>query len=344
MGVIVSIIIPVYNAERYLTPCIESLLSQTLCDCEFIFVNDGSKDRSRAFIEQYQQVDDRIKLINQPNQGVSVARNNGLSEAIGEYVGFVDADDFIEQDMFEVLYTTAKQGDCDAVISNFESEMNQQHVVTRFPFQTNGVLRKDYIDRELIPYFLKKDDLNMVWSKLYKHEIIRNHQVKFPGNVVLGEDGMFNLKFFKYASAIQYLDYTGYHYREVEGSATRNITEKDYFQRALEVYSLDLTEVIGYSLDKDKIQQLKSIKLIHSVMSYIHMYLDPSQGMGFSKRYSYVKNMIGNKQVREALPLYYSEMYSELGRYDKCIVELMKRKSTLGLLCATSYSRLRNKS
>jgi glycosyltransferase involved in cell wall biosynthesis len=343
MGVIVSIIIPVYNAERYLTPCIESLLSQTLYDCEFIFVNDGSKDKSRAIIEQYQQLDDRIKLINQPNQGVSMARNIGLSKAVGEYVGFVDADDYIERDLFEVLYTTAKLGDCDVVISNFESELNQHHVITRYPFPTNNVLRKDYIDRELIPYFLKKDDLNTVCSKLYKREIIHNHQVKFPESVVLGEDGLFNLKFFKHAATFQYLDYSGYHYREVEGSATRNSAEKDYFQRALEVYRLDLTEVIGYSLDKDKVQLLKSIKLIHSVMSYIYIYLDPTQGMGFSKRYAFVKNMIGNKQVREALPLYYSEMYSELGRYDKCIVGLMKCKSTLGLLCAASYSRLRNK-
>src|SRR6476646_4070363 len=94
----VSVIIPVYNAGKYITRCIESLLNQTLQECEFIFINDGSIDDSREIIEGYKQVDDRIILINQVNQGVSIARNKGLYLAAGEYVGFVDADDCIEKD------------------------------------------------------------------------------------------------------------------------------------------------------------------------------------------------------------------------------------------------------
>ncbi|SFL15979.1 Glycosyl transferase family 2 [Paenibacillus sp. 1_12] len=343
MEIKVSVIIPVYNAERYLVTCIESLLNQTIRECEFIFVNDGSKDKCMEIIERYQQIDDRIKLINQTNQGVSIARNNGLKAAVGEYIGFVDADDYIKEEMFEVLYTAAKQGNCDVVISNYESEMNDHLVVTRYPFPTDSILRSSYIEEELLTYFLKKEDLNTVCSKLYKHETIRTFKVEFPGHVALGEDGMFNLRVFRHAAAIQYMDYTGYHYREVAGSATRNISEKDYFQRALEVYKQDLTDVIGENLDKVKVEQLKSIKLIHSVMSYIHIYFTPSPEMVFGRRYAIVKKMIGNTHVQQTLPIFYDEMYSSLGRFDKCMVKLMQRRSTLGLYFLTAYSRLRNK-
>ena len=99
-----SVVIPVYNAEKHLKACIESLLSQTLAGLEFIFVNDGSQDNSPEIIASYQATDSRITLINQSNQGVSVARNNGIAVAQGEYIGFVDADDTIASDFFEKHY------------------------------------------------------------------------------------------------------------------------------------------------------------------------------------------------------------------------------------------------
>ncbi|MFP3123365.1 glycosyltransferase [Ectobacillus funiculus] len=339
----VSVIIPVYNAERYITQCIESLLSQTLLECEFIFVNDGSKDNSRQIIENYTKLDDRVKLINQKNQGVSIARNVGLLSAIGEYVGFVDADDYIERDMYEILYNSAKQSDCDIVVSNFESEIEGHTVITKYPFPVDTVLKRDYIEEEILPYFLKTDDLNTACNKIYRNKVIKENNVKFPDKVALGEDGMFNMRFFSNATIMKYIDYTGYHYREVVGSATRNISEKDYFSRALEVYNLELPEIYSGRTDKEKVRQLKSIKLLNSVISYIHIYFMPSKDVSFNKRYKYVKNMIGNKHIRESLPIYYSELYSALGRYEKCVIDLIKRKSTLGLYCVTVYSRFRNR-
>ena len=113
----VSVIIPVYNAEKYLKDCIESLLRQTLPELEFIFVNDGSKDTSAQIIASYQATDSRITLINQPNQGVSVARNNGIAAAQGDYIGFVDADDTIDPDFFEM--DTKESHDSNLDIENF---------------------------------------------------------------------------------------------------------------------------------------------------------------------------------------------------------------------------------
>ncbi|MBO1579737.1 glycosyltransferase [Bacillus sp. XF8] len=339
----VSVIIPVYNAEKYITQCIESLLNQTLQECEFIFINDGSIDNSREIIEGYKQVDDRITLINQENQGVSIARNMGLQLAAGEYVGFVDADDYIDKDMYETLYNSVKQSNCDVVISNFKGEMEGHKVIIKYPFPIDIVLKKDYIEQEILPYFLKADNLNTVVNKIYRNSLIKENNVKFPSGIALGEDGMFNVEFFSIATHMKYIDYVGYHYREVAGSATRDTSKKDYFKRAVEVYNMELPKTYTGKVDKVKIRELKSIKFINSVISYIYIYFEPSKDIRFSKRYKYVKNMVRNKYVREALPLYYGEAYSKLGRYEKFLINMMKRKFTAGLYFAVSYSRFRNR-
>ncbi len=340
MSVKVSVIIPVYNAENYLDECIQSLLSQTLQECEFILVNDGSTDQSRLIIERYQNKDVRIVLINQHNQGVSIARNKGVQMAVGEYIGFVDADDYIEEDMYETLYSSAKQGDCDVVISNLENEMGGHKMTIKYSFPVNKVLDKEYIQLHILPYFLKSDNLNTAGNKIYKSKLIQKHCVEFPEKVALGEDGMFNMQFMSHAATVKYIDYIGYHYREVVGSATRNISQQDYFGRALEVFNTKLPATYISQIDEGKVRYLKSIKLINNVISYTHIYFTPSKVKGFPQRYRYVKNMIGNPHVREALSTY---SCVGQGRYEKWIVDLIKRKSTFGLYFITAYSRFRNK-
>ncbi|WP_028611936.1 glycosyltransferase [Paenibacillus harenae] len=339
----ISVIVPVYNAEPYIGECLQSLLAQTLQDCEFICVNDGSTDRSASIIEQFRQMDSRVILINQSNQGVSVARNTGLEDAAGEYVGFVDADDFIEPDMYERLYNAAGKGDCDVVLSNFESELDGYRIVTQYPFPTDVVLHSDFIRREVLPTFLRTDQLNTACNKIYRTSLIQKYKIRFPENVTLGEDGLFNMMFFSCAASMNYISYTGYHYREVKGSATRNIASKDYFQRALEVYESKLPDSYAGLLDQRTIKELKSIKLIQSVLAYIHIYLKPSKEMGIIHKFRYVRKMIRNQEVRSSLPIYCKEMAMELGVYQKAMLQMMRRKSILGLYGLTAYSRFRNK-
>ncbi len=342
MSIKVSVIIPVYNAEKYIAQCIESLLSQTLLECEFIFINDGSIDNSRQIIEDYKNMDIRIKLINQENQGVSSARNTGLELAIGEFVGFVDADDYIKYDLYEVLYKTAKENDCDLIISNFESEMNGHKIITKYPFPIANILNREHVENNLIPYLIMDDSLNSACNKLYKKKLIEENNIRFPNGVTLGEDGIFNMHFISCIYTAIYIDYTGYYYREVTGSATRCIEKKDYFERALEVYKLELPKKLVLKIDDDKIKELKSIKLITSVISYIHVYFNPTKNFSFFQRYRYIKKMIRNKNVRDSLPIYCREYYSLLGRYEKLIINLIHKKSTVGLYFATTYSRIRN--
>ncbi len=112
----VSIIVPVYNVEKYLKRCLDSLISQTLKDIEIICVNDGSKDNSDKILEEYARKDSRIIIINQENQGISVARNNGMDIAKGKYVGFVDSDDWVDSDFFEKLYNAAEKNNAQMAV------------------------------------------------------------------------------------------------------------------------------------------------------------------------------------------------------------------------------------
>ncbi|WP_209122909.1 glycosyltransferase [Alkalihalobacillus sp. BA299] len=341
MDIKVSVIIPVYNAEQYLSHCIESLLKQTLQQCEFIFINDGSIDDSQQIIEKYKKKDPRIRLINQKNQGVSIARNTGIEIASGEYIGFVDADDYIESDMYEQMYTAAITCKCDVVITNFESEIKGQKVITTYPFPQNQILNRNFIVKELLAYLIKSENMNTVCNKIYLNQRVIDNKIKFPEKVALGEDGMFNMLFFSIASSLVYISYTGYHYREVSGSATKNLAKFNYFDRAVEVYESQLPSRLANTLGEKKIQELKAIKFINSVLSYIYIYFTATEQLSYKERYNFVKTMIHHEKVREALTIY-SKEFNNLGRYEKFLLDMVKRRSTFSLYCATTYSKLRN--
>lgn len=343
MEVKMSIVIPVYNAERFITQCIESLLNQTLKECEFIFVNDGSTDRSKNMIESFINQDSRIILLNQKNKGVSKARNVGLKKASGEYIGFVDADDFVKNDMFEVMYNTAKNYEADIVFSNLVGDFEGKRFHLSFPFLKNTTLDQKYIRRELIPYLIKSDNFNSVCTKIYKNKLIKQGNMEFLEKVGLGEDGIFNIHFLSNVYKAFYLDYSGYHYREVSGSATRDILSKDYFQQAIDVYKSNLVDRHIVSYDNQYIQKLKAIKLIRAVMAYVYLYFTPTKEMSFKRRYRYIKEMLENNFVREAIPAFYDVSFEELGRYEKVILNYIYKKAAFRLYCATTYSRLRNR-
>jgi glycosyltransferase involved in cell wall biosynthesis len=335
----VSVIIPVYNAGKFLHECIKPLINQTLRECEFIFIDDGSQDNSNQIIQEYIRKDNRIKLIIQKNQGVSSARNKGLEKAKGEYIGFVDADDYIDTNLFEVLYSKAKKHEIDIIISNFEMELGGTKKVIKYSLPVETTLESKSVTELILPYFLEKEDLNSVCNKLFKNSLVKEKNIRFPKNVALGEDGAFNIQIFYYSKRVMYTDFTGYHYREVKGSATRNIIDKDYFTRALEVYQEKPPRFYLDSLGEEKIKALKSKKLVNSALSYIHLYLEPSQ-ISFYKRIKYVKSMIHNEIFRDEL---LSNIHLFEQRYERLMVKLVLMKSTWGVFLLTRYSFYRNR-
>ncbi len=168
----VSVIIPVYKVEAYLPACLDSVLAQTFPDWEVICVNDGSPDNCGAILAEYAQKDSRIKVITQENQGLSMARNNGLKQAVGEYILFLDSDDFIHPQLLDICHTLAEKENVQMVSFNFLNHKEKESVFIP-NYMTNEI---KYIVTNTPLYFQKKRHKHKItvnsWSKLYKRDLI----------------------------------------------------------------------------------------------------------------------------------------------------------------------------
>lgn len=220
----VSVIVPVYNVETYLERCLDSLINQTLEDIEIIAVNDGSTDNSLHILNKYAKKDKRIKVINKDNTGVSDCRNIAMKQMKGEYLTFVDSDDWIDNNALEIMYKKAKEEKSDLVMCTYMREFTKHSKEKKFDmpqtviyekYEINKLQRKLFgpIDEELgNPEGL--DSLGTVWAKLYKVEVIRNNNLEFEDLKVIGsnEDGLFNIYIFNNISRAVFINKPLYHY------------------------------------------------------------------------------------------------------------------------------------
>lgn len=187
----ISIIIPIYNGEKYLHRCVESILVQSYCDYELILINDGSTDSSLDICNDYAQKDDRIVVISQTNSGVSVARNRGLKEAKGEYISFVDCDDWIDCDYLQSLHREMIDNDVDFVVNGYR-EVCEDGVIGK---DTTALEYSEIADNHqmLMHLFEPVDFFSFCypWGKLYKKSIISEFDIRFDKNIAIGEDRLF---------------------------------------------------------------------------------------------------------------------------------------------------------
>lgn len=342
MAIDISVIIPVYNLENYLEECIVFLLAQSLTSCEFIFVNDGSVDSSQKIIETYGAKDARIKLINQENKGVSAARNAGIAIAKGSYLSFIDGDDFIKPDFLEQLYSTAIQYGAQIIISNFNTQLDGKIISSKPIFETNKVFSATEIKQRIVPFFIEQDLMNTACNKLYNKELIQSNHIIFPVGITNGEDGLFNIQAFYKCDAAYFLDYNGYFYREVSGSATRNLKKNDYFKMALEKFGLDYSQ-FGIEFKEQNIRLLKSRRLINNLVSLIHIGLDDNNEMSFKDKKKSITNMISNTTVQQVITEFWQDLKFNRTKYYQFILHCIKNKSILGLVLAVKYSNFRNR-
>lgn len=225
---LISVIVPVHNAESYLERCFNSILSQTISNIELILVDDGSDDCSPRICDRYADTDKRVKVVHKTNEGVSKARNTGLEIARGEYVAFVDADDYIAPDMYEELVRRAQKVDADEVCSGCVNVFKDRESIALHAFK-NTVLYPDQIYENLIIPLLTPGEsdkkaklLQNVWNKLYKKKIIDKYNIRFDATFDYAEDWLFNIGFYRFASIVAFIDYSPYYYdRTVKGSLSK---------------------------------------------------------------------------------------------------------------------------
>ncbi|MCF0191999.1 MAG: glycosyltransferase [Prevotella sp.] len=215
----VSVIVPTYNAERYIDDIMNSLLSQTFSNAEFIFVNDGSKDNTLALLHQWAAKDNRIIIVDKPNGGSSSARNAGLNIAKGEYVFFHDCDDYSFPDMLETMYREVEGRDI--LIAGWlkTPDRNKAHTIARKSTVTEKIVANNM--NELLERQPHTRWIGALWRCLFKREIIEQHKIRFRFKNVNHEDELFLYECITYINSAVYIDYQGYVYINNPGSISK---------------------------------------------------------------------------------------------------------------------------
>ena len=223
MTIKVSVIVPVYNVEKYLRQCLDSLVNQTLKEIEIICINDGTKDNSVEIINEYVKRYPNIILINQENQGLGMARNNAMKYAKGDYIAFVDSDDWVDLDMYEVLYNKAIETDADIVECDYRMVFENStkiknrtlfgslHTWKKFPIACGKIFDWKYVKTQVFSGLRC-----MVWNRLYKRSLIFDNNLSFPKGK--GEDYPFSLDAVLSAKSIVHCGKILYNYRIREAS------------------------------------------------------------------------------------------------------------------------------
>ena len=221
---LITVIVPVHNAEPYLSRCLGSLRAQIGRNIEFLIINNGSTDDSLCIMEQYAKTDTRFRVISQENRGVLGSRNRGLDEARGEYLGFVDADDFVEPDMYERLRRALNQTNSDMAVCDYTMTYTT-HGTPSVMGYAPAVLDQDTVGMErLYLHYLGPNPV--VWNKLYRRELFEKEHLRFEVNI--GEDVLLHLRMLPDIRRMVILDFTGYHYVQRKSSVMHSLHTSDY--------------------------------------------------------------------------------------------------------------------
>lgn len=226
----VSIIVPVYNAEKGLARCVDSILNQEFRDFELILMNDGSRDRSGEICDGYARADARVVVVHKENTGVSDTRNQAIARARGTFLQFVDSDDWLTADATKLMVRAAEETGCDLVIADF------YRVVGEMVSRKGDIDTDQVIGREAFVGFMMENPADyyygVLWNKLYRREIVEAHGIRMDAKISWCEDFLFNLEYVRYATTFYALRTPVYYYVKTKGSL---VNQKIGFARTVEM-------------------------------------------------------------------------------------------------------------
>ena len=255
----VSVIIPVYNAEKYLCECLDSVVNQTLKDIEIICVDDGSTDGSVVILEEYRTKDSRITVISQANGGLSSARNSGMHKAHGEYISFVDSDDLLELNALETAYKIAKDNNLDIIQFERKIYYESEQLAQDIPIHIKHITESTEVMSGIQHVMTSKDQGTYcvtVWSALWRRAFLEEHHILFKEGII-HEDHLFSFQAYMAADRVMRIPDKFYHHRVREDSImTRPKTAKNvigYFTSAMGV----LEYALNHESDPMEAQEIK---------------------------------------------------------------------------------------
>ena len=306
----------------------ESILAQKGFDFEVILVNDGATDKTLEILENLAQTDERIKVINQENKGLSGARNSGIEQAQGKYIMFVDADDWLEPNSFDEIYKNFNNEDlfCFSYNRVFDNK------ITPRDLKIEGIFDANFIQRRMVGLIGKElsdpsqaDSLVTVWGKIYKTEIIKNHKIQFTDTKLIGtEDALFNIQYLEYAEKVKILNLPLYNYLKITEDSLTKLYKPYLFQQWKTLYQ-KISEIITNKEDEFKVAFGNRIAL-----SLI--------GLGINETYS---NLPFSAKIKKIAIILHDDLYIKAYQnlemkyfpmHWKLFFYLAKSKNALGVL------------
>ena len=312
----ISIIIPVYNSEQFIDKCLNSIINQTYQNLEIICINDGSTDNSLTVLNKYQKKDKRIKIIDKKNAGVSAARNDGIKLSTGEYVTFVDIDDWLELDAIEALYNTIKKENVDVVRGNYciTKNLNNESISNKGKLYNLKNKKIDISDlknsKTVIDKIINGKIQCYVWLLFIKKEIIKNMHFKEEINFM--EDTIFYQELMNQINSIYFLDKVTYHYYYNPNSLSR---AKELYIKNMYIL-IDVHKSINKIINEGKFYSKERIiklnnRFLYLILNYFY-YIYHSTNKNKKEvineinkilKHKYIQELIKNSKIKK-LPLY----------------------------------------
>lgn len=304
---LVSIIIPVYNAEKYLGYCLNSVTSQTYRNLEIILSNDGSSDCSLEICENYAAIDERISVISIKNSGVSTARNTGLDSAAGQYIQFVDSDDVIRRDMVENLVGLMEMYETDAAVCGFEmvtlgtsASERECTVFTSSIMGSECVLPRDMFFEKMAFILWRTTYLESSCNKIFRREIIEENHLRFPREISLGEDFCFNMEYFEHIKGITFTNIRYYYYLQVKQEALTKRYRADLFENQMFLIQKFHRLLTGHlTMSEDEEKELAEYT-VAKMMQSLYGLTNQECRLNIWEKKKEIAKIINNDYVRQA--------------------------------------------
>lgn len=337
----VSIIVPIYNKGKYLKRCIDSILNQTLKNIELILVNDGSTDNSLEICKEYAENDSRIIIINKENEGVSKARNDGILIAKGQFVGFVDADDYIDKNMYQSMLMKCKNFKSEVCISNYYIDSNNYQTPVKLDIH-NDLIFKENIPDVFILDLINSDPtiensktiMGSSWRFLISKHFLINENIYFPINIPLREDLLFVLKLMLKSESICIDHSCNYFYVNTEGSALKKFRE-NYFEMGLDVNNKMEKSLSAHKCKKSFKERL-NYNYLNLFISSIVNETSQNSSYTFREKRKRIEKICNHDKTKEVI----SEINAnKLSKKKKMIYLAIKYSKSLFLLSVYSFRR-----
>lgn len=292
----VSVIIPIYNVEKYLERCLKSVINQSLKDLEIICVNDGSEDKCIDILNFYQNKDNRIIVINKKNGGSSSARNAGIKRARGEYIYFIDPDDYIESWALEDLIYISQKNNCDVVLSGYKTNPTNEIINPLYDNKkyTNGI--------EMILSNHKvhsHNDLCFVWRFIFKSKLINDNNIIFKEDVKIGEDFIFNLEVLSKSKGIYVSNKCFYNYTVDNNNSLMKTPYKSFLEDSI-VKQYEIKKELSIKLNLYNDKNYRRDMSLYYINSFLPMLLKNLYNSPEVNKEAGVKRIINYNMFRES--------------------------------------------